>query len=200
MTFLDKPVCNFCCCGMLSKTSSATTIGDIFKLILSAAAGIGLSVAIYSFHRKTSSFAVEENYAESGNDGNGDGEHGGEESPQNTSATIPTEQQQQRQRVLRIHAILSLSGAIMSIVLLIFFGVFASDLDKCAHETCGADVSWSCITLVISLSWMGVTYLGHRHLQRQRERERQRIRLPENEKGTNRAVGSDENGEGSEIP
>ena len=174
--------------------------GSAALVALSAVAGIGLSVAIYSFHRRTSSFAVEENYTESvDNDGNREGEHGGDESPQNTTTTtIPTKQQQQRQRTLRIHAMLSLGGAILSIVLVVFFGAFASDQDKCAHETCGADVSWSCITLVVSVSWMGVTYLGHRHLQRTLGR------LPENKKDiTNRHLdssGVDENGEGLEIP
>lgn len=178
MAILDKtiPVCSYCCfsCSK-SATATTTTIGDLFKLVIplgwtivagaaclayliaplsrgdsprwgsaalvvfSAVAGIGLSMAIYSFHRKTSSFAIEETF-------------------------INEEQIQFRRRTLRIHGILSSCFSILSTILAIFFGIFASDMDRCAHETCGADVSWSCITLVVSMLWMGVTYLGYRHL------------------------------------
>lgn len=214
MTFLDTPVCK--CCGGNNKTTigdvfkliipvawstvafmaclayliSPLSRGDTPRwgsaalVALSGAAGTGLSIAIYSFHRTTSSFAIEENYVESSNDG--DGEREQDEDQQGTTKLEPPMKKIQRQKMLQIHAVLALGLSILSIILAIFFGVFASNLNKCAHETCGADVSWSCITLVVSVLWMGITYLGFKHLRQQL--------LPEKDATNN------ENDQGLEIP
>eukprot|EP00536_Pseudo-nitzschia_multiseries_P006867 jgi/Psemu1/194029/e_gw1.151.47.1 len=170
--------------------------GSAGLVALSAVTGIGLSVAVYSFHRKTSSFGLEENYAEEETGREDDNNDGADESqsqpPPDIAAVTTTKvvtvlaRQQQRARTLRIHAVVSLGFCLLSIVLAVFFGVFASDLDKCAHETCGADVSWSCITLTVSALWMGVTYLGYEDLRRMSLR--------------NTIAGSDEEEKGLEIP
>lgn len=188
LLLLDRSIWH--CCGC----KSSTTLGDAFKLCipiswsaicvmaclaylisplsrgdsprwgsaglvaLSGLAGIGLSVAIYNFHRKTSSFAAEENYDDDvGGAGTGDGIADCE-----TTAT----KLRRRGRTLRIHSIASASFCVLSCSLAVFFGAFASGLDKCAHESCGADVSWSCITLGVALAWMFVTILGYRDLRR----------------------------------
>mmetsp|Transcript_14620 Transcript_14620/g.31803 ORF Transcript_14620/g.31803 Transcript_14620/m.31803 type:complete len:215 (+) Transcript_14620:289-933(+) len=196
MTILDKRVCGCCCSSATTTIGdlfklivpigwSVVALGACLAYLiaplsrgdpprwesaalvaLSGVAGIGLSVAVYSFHRKTSSFAVEENYFNDDEKGDNEDDGGNGEEIQTTTATLLSMKQKQRSRVLKIHAILSSLFSILSIALVIFFGAFASDMDKCAHETCGADVSWSCITLAVSLLWMGVTYLGYRHLQR----------------------------------
>ena len=87
------------------------------------------------------------------------------ETPPDAGATS-TEATLDRIRALRIHSLLSLGASATAIVLAVFFGVYAPGMDMCAHESCGADVSWSLITLVVSVLWMGVTLLGHRDLQK----------------------------------
>lgn len=196
MTILDKSVCGCCCSSAtttigdlfklivpvgwsvvallacLAYLLAPLSRGDpprwesALLVALSGVAGIGLSIAVYSFHRKTSSFAVEENYSNNVEQGDNEDDGGKGDERETTTATLMSTKQKQRRHVLKIHAILSSLFVTLSIILIIFFGAFASDMDKCAHETCGADVSWSCITLAVSLLWMGVTYLGHRHLRR----------------------------------
>jgi len=131
---------------------------------MSGMAGIGLSIAVYNFHRKTSSFAAEENY----NDGRSSTTDNNDDDDDANKMTISQSKLHERELTLRIHAILSSLFSILSITLAIFFGAFASELDKCAHESCGADVSWSCITLGTSIVWMGITFLGYRHYFRRR--------------------------------
>merc|ERR1712151_106456 len=155
---------NVCC---------STTIGDLFKLIIpvgwtivvlcavlayllsplsrgdsprwgtvalvgvSLFTGIGLSAAVYSFHRATSSSSIE---------------------------WADDNQSQIRRRWLNVHAAISSLFLVLSLFLTIFFATLAPRLDACAHESCGADVSWSLISLVVAFVWIIVTLLGFREL------------------------------------
>jgi len=114
------------------------TAGLIFVSLVS---GIGLSVAIYSFHRTTSPASVE----------------------------WTNEQRSQRQGGLIIHTIIALIVSVLSFGLVVFFALFASDMDRCAHETCGADVGWSAISLITASLWMLVAWLGMRDLNKSTE-------------------------------
>lgn len=164
MAFLDNSVC------------CSTTVGDLFKLFVPVVwtiisfcavvaylcaplsrgdsprwgsaslvffgtlAGLGLSAAVYSFHRTTSACSVE----------------------------WTNEQRQSRSLRLSIHACVAAVFSLLGIALVVFFAVpaFASEMGRCAHETCGADVGWSAISLAASLPWLGLAYLGKRELSR----------------------------------
>ena len=155
--------------------SPITTRGDVPRwgsailVLFNSLSAIGLSIGIYNFHRKTSSYGIEyecesECECESDveiNDNNGNNNNNNEDGGQ--------QQQQQQQRrsqwiqFIWIHTILSILFCFISIILIIFFGVFASNLNMCAHVSCGADVGWSCITLGISIVWLFITYLGYKN-------------------------------------
>lgn len=105
-------------------------------LLVSAVAGVGVCVAIYSFHRTTSS----------------------------TSVQWTNEQRMQRQQKSKMHMITGSLMFLLSLGLLIFFAAFASDMNKCAHETCGADIAWSVIPLLTSILWIFMAWLAMRDL------------------------------------
>jgi len=107
-------------------------------ICVSLISGIGLSVSIYSFHRTTSSASVE----------------------------WTNEQRSLRQGKLVIHMTLAMMISVLSLGLIIFFAIFASDMNKCAHKTCGADVGWSSISLITSVLWILVAWLGIKDLNR----------------------------------
>jgi len=187
--FSDTPLFFFCpgakCTGL--------TFGDLFKLMipvgwmliaimsvlsyaivpdepqwasasvvaLSTISGIGLVLAIYGFHRTATSFAIEENYNCADN----------EEMSFEGKHILMIVRREMRKQSLRTHAVLSTVMAMASIGAAIFFGDFASELDKCTHESCGSDVAWSGMGLFVSTLWMGVTHLGYRDLRNVLEME-----------------------------
>mmetsp|Transcript_14168 Transcript_14168/g.20933 ORF Transcript_14168/g.20933 Transcript_14168/m.20933 type:complete len:197 (+) Transcript_14168:138-728(+) len=101
-------------------------------LLVSAVSGVGVSVAIYSFHRTTSV----------------------------TSVQWTNGQRLQRERNLFIHMIIAAFIFFLSLGLLTFFAGFAPGMDKCAHESCGADVAWSIIALLTCSFWLFIAWLG----------------------------------------
>ena len=111
--------------------------GTASLVSLSAFAGVGASVAIYNFHRTAS-------YQLSNSD---------------------TDAVKKRIKTLFVHIVLSSVFITTSIVLAIFFAFIAPNLDVCSHETCGADVSWSLIALIVSLVWTISTMIAYKHVQ-----------------------------------
>ncbi len=122
---------------------------------LSALSGIGLVVAIYEFHRQASSYAIDKNYNCEGN----------EEMSFEGKQIVMIIRRKTRKQSLKIHAFLSTLMAIASIASAVFYGDFASDLGKCTHESCGPDVAWCGMGLVVSTLWMGVTHIGYKDLR-----------------------------------
>jgi hypothetical protein len=98
--------------------------GTAALVSLSFFSGIGSSSAVYNFHR-TASYEL----------------------------TTDENTLQERKKKLYYHFGISSLFIIVSAVLIIFFAFVAPDFDLCAHETCGADVSWSAISLVVSIVW-----------------------------------------------
>lgn len=130
-------------CAVLAYLLSPLSRGDsprwgtVALVSVSLFTGIGLSAAVYSFHRTTSSSSIE---------------------------WTDDNQSQMRRRRLNVHAAISSSFLVLSVFLTIFFATFAPRLDACAHESCGADVGWSLISLVVASLWIIVTSLGFREL------------------------------------
>ena len=122
---------------------------------LSAISGIGLVVAIYEFHRHTSSYAIDENYICEDND----------EMSFEGKQIVMIIRREMRKQSLKIHAFLSTLMATTSIASAVFFGDFASDLGKCTHESCGPYVVWCGMGLLVSTLWMGATHIGYQDLR-----------------------------------
>ncbi|OEU10766.1 hypothetical protein FRACYDRAFT_246633 [Fragilariopsis cylindrus CCMP1102] len=139
--------------------------GSAILVLFNSLSAIGLSICIYNFHRKTSSYGIEDE-CDSDNDSNNnenDNEDGGQQQQQQQQQQDVTKQRRSQWiQFIRIHTILSILFCFISIILIIFFGIFASNLNMCAHVSCGADVGWSCITLGISIVWLFITYLGYK--------------------------------------
>ena len=57
---------------------------------------------------------------------------------------------------------LALFMVVASVMSIIFFAAVAPGLEACAHKTCGADVSWSSITLCGAILWVVAIRLGLR--------------------------------------
>jgi len=108
--------------------------GSASVVSVAALSGLGLSAAVFSFHRATSAFSVE----------------------------WDEWQMMERRKRLITHTGLSVAFSTLSTALVIFFTAFAPKKELCAHETCGADVSWSIIALGTSLLWLGMALLGMR--------------------------------------
>ena len=125
--------------------------GSAILVLFNSLSAIGLSICIYNFHRKTSSYGIEDEC-------DNDYEDGGQQQQQD----VTKQRRSQWIQFIRIHTILSILFCFISIILIIFFGIFASNLNMCAHVSCGADVGWSCITLGISIVWLFITYLGYK--------------------------------------
>ena len=111
--------------------------GTASLVSLSAFAGVGACVAIYNFHR-TASYQL---------------------------SNTDTDAVKKRIKSLFVHIVISSIFIVTSIVLAIFFAFIAPDLDVCSHETCGADVSWSLIALMVSLVWAISTIIAYKHIQ-----------------------------------
>ncbi len=163
--FLDKKLCCF----------RSATIGDLFKLIVpvgwtiiafcavlaylisplsrgdnprwdsaclvlfNALSTAGLSAAIFRFHRSTSYYSIE----------------------------WTNEQIYQRKMSLFLFRFVAASFILLSMVILVYFAAFAENLNKCAHETCSADVSWCIITLIVNLTWLGISMMSAKSLDSQ---------------------------------
>lgn len=112
--------------------------GTAALVSLSAFAGIGACVSIYNFHR-TASYQLSNTDAEAVN---------------------------KRIKSLFVHIIISSIFIVSSIGLTIFFTFIAPDLNLCSHETCGADVSWSLITLIVSIVWSISIITAYKHIQK----------------------------------
>lgn len=124
---------------------------SVCAVALGAISGIGLVFAIYGFHRRASSFAIEENYnCEDNDDMSFEGKQ-----------ILMTVRRKMRKQSLRTHAVLSTLLAMSSIAAAVFFGFFASECD----ESSGSDVAWSGMGFLVSTLWMGVTHLGYRDLR-----------------------------------
>jgi hypothetical protein len=111
--------------------------GTAALVSLSAFAGVGASIAVYNFHR-TASYKLSHSDKDAVN---------------------------RRKKSLFFHLILSSIFIIASVVLAVFFAFIAPDLNVCSHETCGADVSWSMIALLVSFVWVSATIIAYRHMQ-----------------------------------
>uniref|UniRef100_A0A7S1FQ50 Uncharacterized protein n=1 Tax=Corethron hystrix TaxID=216773 RepID=A0A7S1FQ50_9STRA len=113
-------------------------VGSACVVLVAALSGSGLSTAVFSFHRATSTFSI-------------DWDEGQKES--------------RRQR-LKIHSSISTNFSLLSLALVIFFAGFAPQRELCAHETCGADVGWSAISLISSVIWLLISLMGMRKLSK----------------------------------
>ena len=111
--------------------------GTAALVSLSAFAGVGASLAVYNFHR-TASYQL---------------------------SNADKDALRKRKNALFRHIISSSIFIVTSISLAIFFAFIAPDLDVCSHETCGADVSWSMIALLVSCLWTTSTMVAYKHIQ-----------------------------------
>jgi len=126
----------------------AAGLGPIGIVIFSALPGVGLCVATYGFHRNTSSFLLSEEQELI---------VGGEDSEDGVI---------HRKRIwylsLLIHGALTALFTALSVAVLT---VLVLECIKCSRENCVGNVILSSISLVVSLSWVGVTYLGYMDLK-----------------------------------
>ena len=73
-----------------------------------------------------------------------------------------------RSRKLKIHSTVALLISILALGGAAFFATIGPDLDLCAHETCGADVSWCLVSFTASAVWwlcLGLAFRYHRREQ-----------------------------------
>jgi len=61
---------------------------------------------------------------------------------------------------LQCECYLAVFVVVASVAGIIFFAAIAPGMQACAHATCGADVSWSAITLCGGVMWVVATRLG----------------------------------------
>lgn len=105
-------------------------------ILVQCLSGIGLSTATYSFHLSKSS----------------------------VSTDWDEQQRESRGKSLRIHLAFSIFLSLITFSLTLFFAAFAPGMNRCAHATCGADIGWSAIGLILAIFWFFITILGIKEL------------------------------------